>query len=349
MASILDRYGIKEVCDFTFYELDENGIPMYPVLYLDTLKVSTMEQTAEEATATGGIGNGTLISWDHTKDITVTLEDALFSPKSMAVMFGNGRVSPYGDITKIGVPETPNQGLIMKTEVFTCLKDINESNTDTKTTISQALTDKYQFGWDYNYKAPDGRLYEKINPKFYEDDLDAQVRTLAHDLEHLDKGRKYFCTYDLRVAGSVIEVSAHSFPGTYYAVGETYARSFDSGKDEFFQLIFPKVKVTSENTITMEADGDPTVFNMNLHVLRAGDGSMMKLVKYALADPAIDPTAEDQSKIYHNHYLANQVLTDAVEDSKTPAKAVNAASRVRRTSNSFGAPVAQPPQKKGLS
>jgi hypothetical protein len=47
MSTILDRYGIKEVADVTFYELDSNGKACAPVLFLDTLKVSTIEQTAE--------------------------------------------------------------------------------------------------------------------------------------------------------------------------------------------------------------------------------------------------------------------------------------------------------------
>ena len=54
MASILDRYGIKEVADVTFYELNANGTPGAPVLYLDTLKVSTVETTAENVSAQGG-------------------------------------------------------------------------------------------------------------------------------------------------------------------------------------------------------------------------------------------------------------------------------------------------------
>ena len=93
MASILDRYGIKEVADVTFYDLDNNGMPTHPVLYLDTLKVSTIEQTAEEAEARGGKGNAALIAWDYGKEINVTIEDALFSSKSMAIMFGNGQVA----------------------------------------------------------------------------------------------------------------------------------------------------------------------------------------------------------------------------------------------------------------
>lgn len=73
-----------------------------------------------------------------------------------------------------------------------------------------------------------------------------------------------------------------------YVMGDTFARSEITGEDEYFQFILPKAKVTSENTITMEAEGDPSVFNLNLEVLRAnltdGDGNsekvMMKLVKY---------------------------------------------------------------------
>ena len=60
----------------------------------------------------------------------------------------------------------------------------------------------------------------------------------------------------------------------------TYARSEVTGKDEFFQFIVPKAKMQAENTITLEAEGDPSVFNMNLRVMRPANGEMMKLVKY---------------------------------------------------------------------
>ena len=96
MASILDRYGIKEVADVTFYEIKDDGTPGKPVLFLDTLKVSTIEQTAETADARGGKGNPKLITWDYGKEITVNIEDALFSPKSMAIMLGDGQVAQGG-------------------------------------------------------------------------------------------------------------------------------------------------------------------------------------------------------------------------------------------------------------
>ena len=275
MANILDRYGIKEVADVTFYKLDSNGVPMYPVLYLDTLKVSTIEQTAETTDARGGKGNAKLISWDYNKEITVTLEDALFSAKSLAIMFGNGTVgtAPDGD------------AYIMKTERFTPNKDVS---TEGMAALVYKTGDKpaetHECGWKNYFVGPNGDKHVKYNVKFYAIDEKRSDRTEKIGAASLTAGVTYYATYDLALASnSVIEISANSFPGTYYITGDTFARNEASGADEFFQFIIPKAKVTSENTITLEAEGDPSVFNMNLTVLRPADGVMMKLVKYDLA------------------------------------------------------------------
>ena len=77
-------------------------------------------------------------------------------------------------------------------------------------------------------------------------------------------------------------ISGDSFPGTYYVTGDTYARSDIDGHDQLFQFVIPKAKMSAENTITLEAEGDPSTFNMNLTVLRPEDGDMMKLIQYDL-------------------------------------------------------------------
>jgi len=295
---ILAKYGIKEVADVVFYELNKLGKPAFPVLYLDTLKVSTIEQTAESSDARGGKGNAALISWDYGKEINVTLEDALFSAKSMAIMFGNGKVNEY----------TGDQAYIMKSEVF--LADADSATVPTKDSM---ITEK-TFGWDPYFTAPDGKRYVKHNPKFYEADAafksgsDVEV---AAPVTKIENEKRYFCSYDLKVDGAVIEVSADSFPGTYYVTGDTYARSEASGTDEFFQFIIPKAKVQSENTITLEAEGDPSVFNMSLKVLRPSDGKMMKLVKYDLVDAVDTSTSGGTYKdIDHNHILITNNMAD---------------------------------------
>lgn len=267
MANILEQYGIKEVCDFTLYNIGANGKPTVPVLYLDTLKVSTLEQTAEDTSAKGGKGNADLIIWDFGKEINITLEDALFSAKSMAIMFGNGTVTDY----------TGASAYIMKTEKFVATATTVPTSTDAS-------------GWSAKYTAPDGKLYEKKNPKFF--DAKGAIP------ETLTVGETYFCSFDVLVDGAIIDIGVSTFPGTYYAVGDTFARSRTTGKDEEFQLIIPKAKVMSENTITMEAEGDPSVFNMNLRVLRPADGKMVRLVKYKLSGTGSDPAA-DTTSIYH--------------------------------------------------
>ena len=268
MANILDRYGIKEVADVTFYELSNTGMPTHPVLYLDTLKVSTIEQTAEEAEARGGKGNAALIAWDYGKEINVTLEDALFSAKSMAIMFGNGEVKSFDD---------KGTDYIMKTiQVVPTTKGVDPNGG--------------------KWTGPDGKQYDMINAKFY----DAEGKNIM--VSALEANERYLCTFDLKATGAVIEVSGNSFPGTYYVVGDTFARSEASGNDEMFQFIIPKAKVTSENTITLEAEGDPSVFNLSLKVLRPADGIMMKLIKYELSGGA-EVEAGTAANLVHNHIL----------------------------------------------
>lgn len=292
MASILDKYGIKEVADVTFYGINSNGTVGRPVLYLDTLKVSTIEQTAEQADARGGKGNPKLITWDYGKEINVTLEDALFSAKSMAIMFGNGGTNSVTDLRK--------------TFVISVLQDLTSSECQTmigvsglKTLYNQKKISGFIVDGDDIYCEMGGNNRAKVSQ--YTVVTEKGVKLTASETVTAKAGEKMFVTFNYQVVGQKVEVSANTFPGTYYITGDTYARSSVSGEDEFFQFIIKKAKVTSENTITLEAEGDPSTFSMNLTVLRPDDGSaMMELIKYDLADKAVseDGVVVDTSTEY---------------------------------------------------
>jgi hypothetical protein len=246
MASILDRYGIKEVADVTFYEINKEGKPGAPVLYLDTLKVSTVEQTAENAEARGGKGNAALITWDYGKEITVTLEDALYSAKSMALMFG--------DVDSDGRPAPGSTAItLLKTVRYA---DATKGTDDTYSVVVNGTT----------ISLTSCTMYD------------------ANGASTTNSASAEYITGSFTPTSSMtIDISANTFPGNYYITGDTYARSETTGKDDFFQFIIPKAKVLSEsNTITLEAEGDPTVFSMSLKVLRPKSGEMMKLVQYTV-------------------------------------------------------------------
>src|SRR5690606_6416170 len=79
------RYGLKEVANVIFFDVSTNK----PALFFDTLKVSTIENESESAEARGGQGNGRLMSWDFGRTATVTMQDALLSDKSLAMLAGS--------------------------------------------------------------------------------------------------------------------------------------------------------------------------------------------------------------------------------------------------------------------
>ena len=282
MASILDRYGIKEVADVTFYSINADGTRGAPALYLDTLKVSTIEQTAETSDARGGKGNPKLISWDYGKEINVTIEDALFSSKSMAIMFGNGSVvnKSAQNITKTAVVRVDADGKLPATFVAD-VYDVTAGSKRLKVRMDDAnpSADEIAFA---NSGITLVSLTSEAGAVIDKDLTKQEWATARTDY----RGQKVFITYTVKATTKTVVVSGDSFPGTYYVVGDTYARSDVDGRDQFFQFIINKAKITSENTITLEAEGDPSVFSMNLTVLRPESGEMMQLIQYDLEAPA---------------------------------------------------------------
>lgn len=299
MASILDRYGIKEVADLTFYSIDANtGRPRTPVLYIDTAKVSTVESTAETSYATGGKGNGRLLAWDFGKEITMTIEDAVFSPKSLSIMFGDGSAP------NTTIDATLTNGTLYRTIVVTA-SDLTAKLTSGEASAAVRINKmiKDAIGVDPNFSAAEvagtsakiayTSPNSEISGKNYALSFTAPTSASAGSFAAVESqdgwaiptndAKIFMSFYITPTKAYQIDVGPDTFPGTYYITADTYARSEADGSDQFFQIIIPKGKITSENTLTMEADGDPTVFNMNVEVLRATVGTktvMMQLVQY---------------------------------------------------------------------
>jgi hypothetical protein len=72
-------------------------------LLFTTLKTSGLEFTGETTEARGGKGNAVLMSWDHSREATLTLEDALLSAKSLATMLSNDQATLAGENTVISI------------------------------------------------------------------------------------------------------------------------------------------------------------------------------------------------------------------------------------------------------
>lgn len=229
-----------------------------PVLFLDTLQVSTIEQTAEEVYATGGRGNSNLIGWDFGKAITLNITDALFTPASMSAMLG----SYDNDDFKSGVKETKSLDRMEK-----CIAP-----------RSFIVPAGNQNGVPSEADKTAQAVY--IDPNTMEPYADGTP--IAEGETYLKWARSI--AYEGQSLGNTIEISAEKFPGTYKIVGETFIKSKSTGKDERFQFVVPQAKFQTEQTITLEASGDPSVFSMNMTVLKPDDGVMMRLVQYDVVE-----------------------------------------------------------------
>lgn len=229
-----------------------------PVLFLDTLKVTTLEQSAEEVFATGGHGNANLIGWDYNKEITLTLQDALYTPASMSAIFG----SYEGNDFRKGVKEAK---AIDRTERIVSKRNFIVPAGNQNGVPSEADKTAQAVYIDPNTMEP----FQDGTPIAEGEEIIKWTRSVAYEGQSL---------------GNVIEISADKFPGTYRVVGDTWVRNKDTGEDQRFQFIIPQAKMTSDQTITLEADGEPVVFDINMTVLRPNDGVMVKFVQYDVVE-----------------------------------------------------------------
>lgn len=297
MAIVLERYAIKEVADVMFYELDSKGAPSAPVLYLDTLKTSTLSQSSEKVDARGGKGNVKLLSWDTNKELTIEMEDAVFSAKSLGIMFG-GKMYTKGNKQEVLKTLRYDTTKIQEaTEAESSDKDyLTFTINGTELYIAKALVTLYSYQDSAGNELAEPVPVNRSTVDWAGGKVSGTTQAIdfiTFDLLDCTNGRivngKHYATAREADNGSVfkgvtIDIGAEFDSNTYYITGDTYARNVANGKDEFLQFIIPKGKVSAEDvSLTMEADGDPATFSMTVDCLKSESGSMVKLVKYSLS------------------------------------------------------------------
>ena len=126
-------------------------------------------------------------------------------------------------------------------------------------------------------KQNDGKLWCYINPRTMKPYLDdywfhqnepyyIKSLTIAQEGKNLNSKK--------------IVVKADTWPGMYMLVGQTFIRNRDTSNDECLQVVIPQAKVKCDQTLTLQPDGDPTVFNMSLEVAQPKSKVMMEINTY---------------------------------------------------------------------
>lgn len=226
------KIGFKEVADVIFFDIETGK----PVLFFDTLKVSSIENSAETAEATGGRGNSKLITWNYGRTATLQMQDALLSMESLALLSGNAVEEEVGTLVKRERLKADGEGAV---------------------TLSEEPIGDVQV-----YAVKDGVMDAPIDEAT---NVGSKVTGVTKDATVV-----VFYEYKAPAGTKSVRFSSDKFPGTYRVVGETVARDQGTGKDRPAQFYIPKAQLQAGFTLTMDAENVST-FDFNLDILRNGE------------------------------------------------------------------------------
>lgn len=261
------KFGVREIANVVFRAKNEQRIGNQtfakgqPVFYLDTAKTSSMEGAATTVYATGGRGNTRLIAWEGEKTLTFTVEDALLSPVSFAMLSGAGVIKGLNDSEEVHFHQTTNAvigagtGGSLEIDLTDALESTERICATAPIYIMKLdsygdLTGEVLTGWSV-----------------VSEGTDAGKKLTHANLAGLE-GPVMVDYYVLKKSNTVseLQIDAEHFGGYYYVEADTLFRRQSDGKDLPANLTFPNVKIQSNFTFSMASTGDPSTFTFTMDV-----------------------------------------------------------------------------------
>jgi hypothetical protein len=271
-----------------------------PVLYIDSAKTSTLEGAATTVYAQGGKGNARLIAWEGEKTLTFTVEDALLSPQSLALLSGAGLFKRGGQNDPIPVHNFKTVDVLINVIVpndmddaifvlfsnsyelnsnFNNIKIWNSSSTSIILKLSENIFIPYK---------PNGNIVNDRNQLYLSEHIirpedktflyNSLFQFFKKDIEERKEKEEYgtknysiqaLIDYYTVEEGSVAEliIDTKNFAGNWYVEATTSFRRQIDGKDLKTVLTFPNVKIQSNFTFSMAATGDPSTFTFTMDAM----------------------------------------------------------------------------------
>lgn len=280
------RFGVKEVADVTFYNL----VTGEPELYLDTLKMSNLENNAESTYATGGQGASRLVGWDYGRTSTFTIQDALLNPKAIAMQLGTDLENKIETIQAREVVVAKLDSAT-GTYSFELSEQIKASGsgvvkpfiyiTDITGKAQLAKVDVTTVPATYGTSTVGTPAYTVSEITIMDTEINTALTSAGMATGATEVQLLVYYSFETIDLAEIITVSSDKFAGYYKVVGDTLWRNEATGQDEKVQLVVPKAKITSTFTMTMQPDSDPSVFDFNLDVFKDSNSTdMVKMIRY---------------------------------------------------------------------
>lgn len=234
-------FGAKEVMDVTLYDT----VTKKPKLFLDTLKITSIDNKGEQVSARGGKGNAKLIVWDFNRTAEMSIENALLSPKSFELLSGNavkvGKATIY--MRQSTVWESVDGTMTDKGDLFPLVASGAGA-------ITLAFTPKEA--------AADILVYEATDDGGTPLAAGTLSGTTLTNAAWANKQLVAYYTYETDANAETYVITADKFPGTYMLIGDTVVRNAKTGKDEAFQVQVNNFKFKPDFKLDFKAEGRQT-------------------------------------------------------------------------------------------
>lgn len=252
----IERFGVVTVMDATIYDIVTNK----PVLFLDTLKLSNITAEGQEKTITGGRFADLLLTYNFGRSMNLEFQDALLSPLSMETLWGAALADNVTAHNFINYTATAAD--VTAAEFDFTIVDVKGT----------AVTANYNVLSVVNMTTGGEVTYTDIE--------DGTVTVTAGFVA----GNQLRIDYQYTVANAEnvkeLVLTSSSFPTTVKLVGKTFVLNQSNGQQVQFEIEVPKLKLASNFSMTLDAEGDASVFDFSGMALV--NGTDKELIKFKL-------------------------------------------------------------------
>lgn len=252
MFEIMGRKYASVTCaDVVLYDL----VCGNPVAKFDTLKLSTVEQTADNNDVQGGKGNPILARIPSNKQVNLTIQDAVMSMTYLAVVTG-GEVIKSGANSAIRIafnekitPVQGDAGVVIK-----LTHPMAAGTTLWLAEVDNGIISERKARLDLTEETQEITISdENWRPTDY--------------TKNIEIGKEYqvFYNYDITKESQASELTVFSevFAKTYRFVGDTELYNTATGRNDALQIEVPRFALDNSYTFELNADGTAAVFDMN--------------------------------------------------------------------------------------
>jgi len=247
-----NRWAVREAAEATFFDI--SGAEERAIVTLKTLKMTEVQTTGETVYAMGGRGNAKLVGFSSNREAKVTIQDAIFDNLVMAMLTGNQVLTGAKSIYVIyeGYTDATGEITLPAAKKMASIVSAYELDTDkvtNKTLLAGVTVDGTGLIVDTGLtSAKYVRIYGK---------------------QLTDVGTK------------TVKVTSDKFGGTYKLVVDVLVKDEATGQEKYGQFIAPRVKIEDDFTFNFSPDGDPSVLDIPLEILKdPASTDMWELVIY---------------------------------------------------------------------